>query len=75
MIGYYKISERNTLLGINRDEFAGELTGDAGFDLTIWNLKMAKLMNKEYRYCTKIQALTEAVIVKIQVNRKSIFAL
>lgn len=75
MIDYYKISERNTWLGIKRDELAGELTGGAGFDLTIWNLKMAKLMNKEHRYCTKIQALTEAVIVKIQVNRKSIFAL
>ncbi|MEZ7602887.1 hypothetical protein O3611_09480 [Streptococcus sp. 27098_8_91] len=75
MIGYYKISERNTLLGIKRDEFAGELTGGAGFGLTIWNLKMAKLMNKEHKHYTKIQALTEAVIVKIQVNRKSIFAL
>ena len=75
MIGYYKISERNTLVEIKRDEIIGELTGGAGFDLTIWNLKMVKLMNKEHRYCTKIQALTEAVIVKIQVNRKSIFTL
>ena len=75
MIGSYKIGERNTWLGIQRDELAGELTGAAGFDLTIWNLKMAKLMNKEHRHYTKIQAFTEAVIVKIQVNRKSTFAL
>mgnify|MGYP001723667840 CR=1 FL=1 len=27
LIGYYKISERNTWLGIKRDELAGELTG------------------------------------------------
>lgn len=32
-------------------------------------------MNKEHRHCTKIQSLTEAVIVEIQVNRKSTFAL
>jgi len=53
LIGYYKISERNTWLGIKRDELAGELTEAAGFDLTIWNLKMAKLMNKEHRHCKK----------------------
>ena len=36
---------------------------------------MAKLMNKEHKYYTKIQAFTGAVIVEIQVNRKSTFAL
>ena len=63
------------MLGIKRDELAGELTGGAESGLTIWNLKMAKLMNKEHKYYTKIQAFTEAVIVEIQVNRKSTFAL
>lgn len=29
-------------------------------------------MNKEHKHYTKIQAFTEAVIVEIQVNRKSI---
>ena len=36
---------------------------------------MAKLMNKEHKHYTKIQPFTEAVIVEIQVNRKSTFAL